>query len=49
MDKHVCPVWVGYFLASGLRKLLQNPAKIVGPFIEPGLGPEVMRGRRPGS
>jgi ubiquinone/menaquinone biosynthesis C-methylase UbiE len=37
MERHVCPVWVGYFLASGLRKLLQSPAKIVGPFIEPGM------------
>jgi ubiquinone/menaquinone biosynthesis C-methylase UbiE len=37
LEKHVCPVWVGYFLASGLRRLLQNPVKIVGPFIEPGM------------
>ncbi|MHC4519955.1 MAG: class I SAM-dependent methyltransferase, partial [Planctomycetota bacterium] len=37
MEKHVCPVWVGYFLASGLRKLLQNPTKIVGPFVKPSM------------
>lgn len=37
MEKHVCPVWVGYFLASGLRKLLQNPTKIVGPFVKQGM------------
>ncbi len=33
MDKHVCPVWVGYFLASRLRKLLQNPTRIIGPYV----------------
>ena len=34
MAEHVCPVWVGYLLASPLRKLLQNPRKIVGPHVE---------------
>ena len=37
MKKHLCPVWVGYFLASGLRKLLHHPAKLIGPFIKPGM------------
>ena len=27
MAEHVCPVWVGYLLASPLRKLIQNPRK----------------------
>ena len=30
MAEHVCPVWVGYFLASPLRKLYQDPRKILG-------------------
>jgi 2-polyprenyl-3-methyl-5-hydroxy-6-metoxy-1,4-benzoquinol methylase len=37
MDKHTCPVWMGYFLASGLRKLWQNPTKLVGPYVRPGM------------
>jgi len=37
MAERVCPVWVGYLLASPLRKLLQNPNKILGPFIEEGM------------
>ena len=35
--KHVCPVWVGYLLASPLRKLLQNPQKIFSPYVEEGM------------
>lgn len=34
---HRCPVWMGYFLASGLRKLLQNPTKIIPPHVKPGM------------
>ena len=34
MAQHRCPVWVGYFLASGLRKLWQNPAGILSPYVE---------------
>jgi len=34
MAEHRCPVWVGYFLASGLRKLLQNPVKILSPYVK---------------
>lgn len=37
MARHVCPVWVGYFLASRLRKLLQNPVKILSPHVKPGM------------
>jgi len=33
MAEHVCPVWVGYLLASSLRKLLQNPNKILEPYV----------------
>jgi ubiquinone/menaquinone biosynthesis C-methylase UbiE len=36
MAEHVCPVWVGYLLASPFRKLFQNPKKILGPYIKSG-------------
>jgi len=32
-EHHLCPVWVGYFLASPIRKLLQNPDKILEPYV----------------
>jgi ubiquinone/menaquinone biosynthesis C-methylase UbiE len=32
-EHHVCPVWVGYVLASPVRKLLQNPDKILNPYV----------------
>ena len=35
--QHVCPVWMGYLLASPLRKLLQNPKKILNPYIREGM------------
>jgi ubiquinone/menaquinone biosynthesis C-methylase UbiE len=37
MAQHVCPVWVGYLLASPLRKLLQNPKTILGPHVGEGM------------
>ena len=37
MAGKVCPVWVGYLLASPLRKLSANPGKILGPYIEKGM------------
>ncbi len=37
MAEHVCPVWVGYLLASPVRKLLQNPNKILRPYICEGM------------
>lgn len=37
MAEHVCPVWVGYLLASPVRKLAQNPKKILGPYVEEGM------------
>jgi ubiquinone/menaquinone biosynthesis C-methylase UbiE len=36
-EHHVCPFWVGYLLASPLRKLLQNPKKILEPYINEGM------------
>jgi ubiquinone/menaquinone biosynthesis C-methylase UbiE len=36
-DEHVCPVWLGYFLASPLRKLFENPGRILGRWVRPGM------------
>ena len=32
-EHHVCPVWIGYLLASPTRKLFQNPNKILKPYV----------------
>ena len=37
MEKHVCPWYIGYILASPIRKLFQNPEKILKPDIKPGM------------
>ncbi|MCK4806082.1 MAG: class I SAM-dependent methyltransferase [Candidatus Aegiribacteria sp.] len=37
MADHVCPVWVGYLLASPLRKLFDNPRKRLSPYISRGM------------
>lgn len=37
MEEKVCPVWVGYLLASPIRKLFQNPKKMLKPHIRPGM------------
>jgi ubiquinone/menaquinone biosynthesis C-methylase UbiE len=38
MAEHsVCPWWIGYVLASPIRKLLQNPAGIIAPYIRDGM------------
>ena len=36
MAEHVCPWWIGYILVSPLRRLSQNPRKILTPYIKPG-------------
>ncbi len=33
----VCPWWIGYLLVSPLRKLLQDPARILAPFVREGM------------
>ncbi len=33
-EQHVCPVWVGHLLSSPLRKLFENPFKILSPYIK---------------
>jgi len=33
----VCPWWGGYFIDNPLRRLIHDPAKIVGPYVRPGM------------
>lgn len=37
MAERVCPWWVGYLLASPVRKLFENPRKIIGEYVKPGM------------
>jgi len=37
MAKRVCPWWLGYLLASPLRRLMCNPAKILAPYVRQGM------------
>ncbi|RLC00254.1 MAG: methyltransferase type 11 [Deltaproteobacteria bacterium] len=37
MSEHICPLWVGYLLVSRVRKLLQNPEKILSPYVSEGM------------
>ena len=37
MAQEVCPWWLGYFLISPLRRLLQDPRKLVGPYVREGV------------
>ena len=37
MSNRVCPWWLGYLLASPLRRLLQDPAAIVKPYVSEGM------------
>ncbi|SPD72894.1 Methyltransferase type 11 [uncultured Desulfobacterium sp.] len=37
MSHRVCPPWVGYFLLNPLRRLFENPEKILGPFVREGM------------
>lgn len=37
MPHRVCPWWLGYVLASPLRRLWQNPAEILNPYIKAGM------------
>lgn len=36
-EQHVCPVWVGRLLASPVRKIFQNPNKILSNYVKPGM------------
>jgi ubiquinone/menaquinone biosynthesis C-methylase UbiE len=33
----VCPWWVGYLLVSPVRRLLQDPAALLAPYVRPGM------------
>lgn len=37
MGDHICPWWMGYVLANPLRRLLENPDKLLGPYVKPGM------------
>ena len=37
MANRVCPVWMGYFLSCPLRKIFQNPKKILSPYVKEGM------------
>src|ERR1700739_2721357 len=37
LSHRVCPWWVGYFLASRLRRLMLHPEKVIGPFVREGM------------
>ena len=44
MAHDVCPWWMGYLLASPIRRLMENPDKMMAGLVEPG-----MRVLEPGS
>lgn len=37
MAQAVCPWWLGYFLISPLRRLTQDPRKVVCPYVREGM------------
>ncbi len=37
MAEHVCPWWLGYWLASPVRKLMLNPHALIQPYVAPGM------------
>lgn len=37
MSHRVCPWWVGYLLASLMRRLLQDLARILAPHVREGM------------
>ena len=34
---HLCPPWVGFLLASPIRRLFDDPKRLLDPFVEPGM------------
>lgn len=34
--EHLCPWWVGYLLASPIRKLMQHPTELLSPYVASG-------------
>ena len=37
MANSTCPWWLGYLLITPIRRLFQNPVKIISPYIHPGM------------
>jgi SAM-dependent methyltransferase len=37
MAELVCPWWLGYFFASPVRRLIENPEQLLGPYIREGM------------
>jgi SAM-dependent methyltransferase len=37
MSKRVCPWWLGYLLASPIRRLMHDPAKVLAPYVREGM------------
>jgi ubiquinone/menaquinone biosynthesis C-methylase UbiE len=37
MSHRVCPWWIGYLLACPLRRFMQDPAKLLAPYVRPGM------------
>ncbi len=37
MAERVCPWWMGYFLLGPIRKIFENPRKILSPFVKKGM------------
>jgi len=37
MAHHVCPFWIGYLLISPVRKLFEDPYKMLGNFVREGM------------
>ena len=35
--QHVCPWWIGYLLASPIRRVFQQPDKMLAPHVRPGM------------
>jgi len=37
MAEHICPWWMGYILASPIRRFLERPEELLGPFLREGM------------
>ncbi|MDQ7784490.1 MAG: methyltransferase domain-containing protein [Desulfomonilaceae bacterium] len=37
MADHICPWWMGYLLVNPFRRLLENPDKLLGPYVNRGM------------
>jgi SAM-dependent methyltransferase len=37
MAEHVCPWWIGYLMASPIRRWMENPEELLRPYIREGM------------